>query len=46
MAGTTATTRVAYRSRFVHIAVGYPGLKFLPDLQTFRLMDDRERYGL
>lgn len=34
--GTTATARVAYRSRFVHIAVGYPGLKFLPDLQRYR----------
>ena len=28
--------RVAYRSQFVHVAVGYPGLKFLPDLQSFR----------
>ena len=27
------TRRVAYRSRYVHIAVGYPGLKLLPDLQ-------------
>jgi hypothetical protein len=35
-AGTGATKRVAYRSRFVHLAVGYPGLKFLPDLQAFR----------
>ncbi|MEJ3657680.1 hypothetical protein WEH80_32425, partial [Actinomycetes bacterium KLBMP 9759] len=26
----------AYRSRYVHIAVGYPGLKFLPDLQEYR----------
>jgi len=31
------TRRVAYRSQFVHVAVGYPGLKFLPDLQTFRI---------
>ncbi|MFY9929659.1 MAG: hypothetical protein WAK82_16770 [Streptosporangiaceae bacterium] len=30
------TRRVAYRSQFVHVAVGYPGLKFLPDLQSFR----------
>lgn len=30
------TRRVAYRSRFVHLAVGYPGLRFLPDLQKFR----------
>ncbi|NUT37612.1 MAG: hypothetical protein HOV79_31595 [Hamadaea sp.] len=28
--------RVAYRSRFVHLALGYPGLRFLPDLQRFR----------
>jgi hypothetical protein len=28
--------RVAYRSQFVHVAVGYPGLKYLPELQTFR----------
>ncbi len=34
--GATATKRIAYRSRFVHVAVGYPGLKFLPDLQEFR----------
>ena len=36
---TTPTRRVAYRSRFVHVAIGYPGLKFLPDL-----MDYRERH--
>ena len=35
-AGTTRTKRVAYRSQFVHLAVGYPGLKFLPELQAFR----------
>jgi len=34
--GTSPTKRVAYRSRFVHLAVGYPGLRFLPDLQAFR----------
>jgi hypothetical protein len=28
--------RVAFRSQFVHLAVGYPGLKFLPELQNFR----------
>lgn len=39
-AGTSATKRVAYRSRFVHLAVGYAGLRFLPDLQAFR-----ETYG-
>jgi hypothetical protein len=34
--GTSATRRVAYRSQFVHLAIGYPGLKFLPDLQEYR----------
>src|SRR5580658_4309053 len=28
--------RVAFRSQFVHLAVGYPGLKYLPELQNFR----------
>jgi hypothetical protein len=36
MEGSTSTKRVAYRSRYVHIAVGYPGLRFLPDLQEYR----------
>jgi hypothetical protein len=27
---------LAYRSRFVHFAVGYPGLRFLDDLQAYR----------
>lgn len=35
-AGTAATRRVAYRSFHVHVAVGYPGLRFLPDLQEYR----------
>lgn len=35
-AGTMPTKRVAIRSRYVHLAVGYPGLKFLDDLQEFR----------
>ena len=35
-AGTGPTRRVAYRSEFVHLAVGYPGLRFLPELQGFR----------
>jgi hypothetical protein len=35
-AGTTATKRIAYRSRYVHSAVGYPGARFLPDLQEYR----------
>ncbi|MCG5214924.1 hypothetical protein [Streptosporangium sp. KLBMP 9127] len=34
--GASPTKRVVFRSRFVHLAVGYPGLKFLPDLQEFR----------
>jgi hypothetical protein len=34
--GTSPTRRVAFRSRYVHIAVGYPGLKFLPDLMAYR----------
>ena len=34
--GAAATKRVAFRSRFVHVAVGYPGLKFLPDLMEYR----------
>ncbi|MEM9745275.1 MAG: hypothetical protein AAF945_01175 [Actinomycetota bacterium] len=28
--------RVVVRSSFAHVAVGYPGLTFLPDLQRFR----------
>lgn len=35
-AGSSPTKRVAYRSRYVHVAVGYPGLRFLPDLQEYR----------
>jgi len=35
-AGTTDTKRVAYKSQFVHVAIGYPGLRFLPDLQEYR----------
>ena len=31
-----APQRIAHRSRHVHIAVGYPGVKFLPDLQAYR----------
>jgi hypothetical protein len=34
--GATPTRRIAYRSQFVHVAVGYPGLRFLPDLQQYR----------
>lgn len=28
--------QIAFRSRDVHLAVGYPGLRFLPDMQAFR----------
>lgn len=34
--GSSPTKRVAYRSLHVHVAVGYPGLRFLPDLQDYR----------
>ena len=34
--GTSPTPRVAFQSRWVHCAVGYPGLKFLDDLQVYR----------
>jgi hypothetical protein len=34
--GASRTKRIAYRSQYVHCAVGYPGLKYLPDLQAFR----------
>ncbi|NUR87576.1 MAG: hypothetical protein HOY71_26135 [Nonomuraea sp.] len=42
-AGTVPTKRVAIRSQYVHVAVGYPGLKFLPDLQAFR-QEQNERH--
>lgn len=35
-AGESETKRVAYRSKYVHVAIGYPGLRFLPDLQEYR----------
>ncbi len=31
-----AKLRVAYRCHHVHLAVGYPGIKVLPDLQEYR----------
>lgn len=34
--GTSRTKRVAYRSTWVHVGVGYPALRFLPDLQSYR----------
>ncbi|MFC5822766.1 hypothetical protein [Nonomuraea insulae] len=42
-AGAEPTKRVVLRSRYVHLAVGYPGLKFLDDLQDFRRRQG-ERY--
>ncbi|WP_425324120.1 hypothetical protein [Gordonia polyisoprenivorans] len=30
------TKRIAFRSQWVHVAIGYPGIKLLPDLQAFR----------
>lgn len=41
--GSGPTKRVALRSQYVHLAVGYPGLKFLDDLQEFRQRQG-ERY--
>ncbi|MGN9841726.1 hypothetical protein ACTMTI_26730 [Nonomuraea sp. H19] len=41
--GSGPTKRVALRSQYVHLAVGYPGLKFLDDLQEFRQRQN-ERY--
>src|SRR3984893_2698398 len=35
-AGTSPTMRIAFRSRWVHLAVGYPGVKYLDDLQEYR----------
>ncbi|GAC68657.1 hypothetical protein GS4_17_00430 [Gordonia soli NBRC 108243] len=34
--GAAPTKRIAYRSRWVHVAIGYPGIRLLPDLQAFR----------
>lgn len=34
--GDGGPRRVAYRGWYVHLAVGYPGLQFLPDLQKYR----------
>ena len=35
-AGQTPTRRIAYRSHHVHVALGYPGVRFLPDLREYR----------
>jgi hypothetical protein len=34
--GSAPTKRIAFRTTYVHLAVGYPGVKFLPDLQEYR----------
>ncbi|MGC5248523.1 hypothetical protein ACPXB3_16550 [Gordonia sp. DT219] len=34
--GSSSTKRIAFRSQWVHVAIGYPGIKLLPDLQAFR----------
>ena len=34
--GAASTRRIAYRTRYVHLAVGYPGVRFLDDLQDYR----------
>jgi hypothetical protein len=38
-AESAPTKRVAFRSTYVHVAIGYPGLNMVPELQEFR-----ERY--
>jgi len=38
--GTASTKRVAYRAQHVHLAIGYPGVKFLDDLQAYRTTYD------
>jgi hypothetical protein len=38
--GVPPSKRVVYRSSHVHLAVGYPGVKFLPDLQEYRQRHD------
>jgi hypothetical protein len=38
--GSSSTRRVAHRSQFVHLAIGYPGVKFLEDLQAYRTTYD------
>jgi hypothetical protein len=35
-AGTSPTKRIAFQSRHVHLSLGYPGVRFLPDLQAYR----------
>ncbi|CAN5351763.1 hypothetical protein BH11ACT8_BH11ACT8_31880 [soil metagenome] len=42
--GATSTKRVAFRSQYVHVAVGYPGLKYLPELQRYRTEQNDYRH--
>lgn len=35
-AETSASKRIAYRCTYLHIGVGYPGVKFLDDLREYR----------
>ncbi len=34
--GATPTRRVVFRSRYVHVSLGYPGVRFLDDLREYR----------
>lgn len=34
--GAAPTRRIAYRSHHVHVSLGYPGVRFLPDLREYR----------
>lgn len=44
--GATTTKRVAYQSTYVHLAPGYPGIKFLEDLQKFRATYPSRQYNV
>jgi hypothetical protein len=41
--GQAPSKRVVFRSSHVHLAVGYPGVRFLPDLQHYRQTHDDYR---
>ena len=41
-ASSASTKRMAFRTRFVHMAVGYPGVRFLDDLQQYRRLQARQ----
>lgn len=36
--GSLVDWTVIYRCRFVHLGVGYPSLRYLPDVQTYRMV--------